>query len=287
MSEPTPADVAAVANTLGEQPTQPTPTHQAAPQTPTPEPTPVTPPVTPQTPTDPFAQFTQPTPPTQQTQPVEPQAQVQAPQQPTEPATTPQPEKLPVEPAQPVQEEPTYQSYEDYMNSVLKDVPKSPELPDSTKISPDDPDAIKNFFDELVNTAVTKAEHANSKKQAIQATERRLWDESFDKYGTLKTNKNLRDMVHSIRMGYFQRGIAITPVQAADKLLDSLGSQYKQGVADSAVVTTIQDVQPNGGQSGTPVTTTLDKDSVLQSVQTGGEQALAEFFDQQIKSGKM
>ena len=274
MSEPTPTDVAAVADAIGEQPVaEPVaaPPEPTAPEVPTPEPA---------TPSDPFAQFGKPTEPAK---PAEPTPQ---PQQSTDPEPTPQPSQ-PVEPSKPVAEEPTYQSYEDYMNSVLKDVPKTPETPDSSKISPDDPQAIKSFFDELVNTAVTKAEQSTAKKQAIQSSERRLWDESFDKYGTLKTNKNLRDMVHSIRMGHFQRGIAITPTQAADKLLESLGSQYKQGVADSSVVSTIQNVQPTGGQSGAPVSTSLGTESELNAVQTGGEQALADLLDARIKADNL
>lgn len=295
-SEPTPADVAAVANIIGEQPAPqappaPTATPVAQPQ-PQPAPqapqAPAQPVATPAEPSDPFAslfnQPSEPTPPTppapaQPQQPTEPTPQ---PQQPTEPQPAPQAPQAPQAPV-----EPAYQSFDDYMNETLKNVPKAPDLPNPESISPDDPAAIKQFFDDLVNTAVQKAKAETTRSNAIQSHERALWDEAFDKYGSLRTKKPLRDMVHSIRMGYFQRGIAITPKQAADKLLESLGSQYKQGIADNQVVTTIENVQPTAGGSGAPAVTTLDKKEMLTAVQTGGEVALAEILDAQIKAGKL
>lgn len=292
-SEPTPADVAAVANIIGEQPA-PQPAPQPTPQpTATPVATPQAPPQAPPAPaepSDPFATlFNQPSEPTPPTPPAPAQ-----PQQPTEPTPQPQPptepqHQAPTPPAQPVAQpvEPAYQSFDDYMNETLKNVPKSPDLPNPENISPNDPAAIKQFFDDLVNTAVQKAKAETTRSNAIQARERALWDEAFDKYGSLRTKKPLRDMVHSIRMGYFQRGIAITPKQAADKLLESLGSQYKQGIADNQVVTTIENVQPTAGGSGAPATTSLDKKEMLTAVQDGGEVALAEILDAQIKAGKL
>lgn len=266
-SEPTPADIAAVAQAINEPapvatpvaPPQAAPQPQAQPQA---QPQPQAP-AQPAEPSDPFAQFAQPQ------------------EQPTEPIQ-------PAEPAQP-QEQPKndYQSYEDYMNEVLKDVPQIQDTPDPNSVSPDDPESLKKFFDDLVNTAVQKASAEVARKSAVQAKERALWDEAFDKYGSIKTNKNLRDMVHNIRIGYFNRGIAITPKQAADKLLESLGNQYKQGVADNQVVTTIENVQPTAGGSGAPATTTLDRKEMLTAVQDGGEVALAEILDAQIKAGKL
>lgn len=279
-SEPTPADIAAVANAVNEPQVQP-----QAPAPPAPEPqAPAQAPATPAEPADPFANiFNQPTEVTPPTTP-EPQA---APQQPTEP--TPQPQQ-PVEPqsnAQIAPQQDDYMTFDDYMNETLKNVPKAPEAPNPEDISPDDPAAIKKFFDDLVNTAVEKAKAETTRQNAIQSRERELWDEAFNKYGSLKEKKGLRDMVHSIRMGYLQRGIAITPKQAADKLLESLGSQYKQGVADNQVVTTIENVQPTGGGSANPVTTSLDKKDMLTAIQDGGEIALAQMLDAQIKAGKL
>lgn len=280
-TEPTPQDVAAVAQTLPQmQPTEPTPqpapTQQPATQQPAPQPT---------APTDPFAAFAQPTEPAPQPQPATPaqpteptpDLSIQAPQptQPTEPAP---------QPATPT--EPQYQSYEDYIKSINDGVGQLPEQPDPAKINPDNPEEIKGFFDNLMNTAVARAEQNIERKSAIQNTERRLWDEAFTKYGSLRDNKQLRDMVHNIRMGYFHRNVAITPTQAADELLKSLGNQYQKGVADSQVQTTIESVQPNAGGS-TPIATTADRESVLSSVQSGGEIALAQYLDGEVKAGRL
>lgn len=310
-TEPSSQDIEAVANAIGEQPTvQPAPQQPepqqpqqpaAQPQQPTqqqPAQQPAQQPQQPAQPTnqplDPFAAFAA-QPPAQPAQPTQPEPQQPQPSQP-EPTPTPQPQQPaepsqaapePQAPAEPQTQPEQYQSYEEYIKSVIGDTGNEPESPDPSKISPDDPEAIKQFFDDLVNTAVTKATQETAKKAAIQSHERQLWDGAFDKYPSLKSNKNLRDMVHSIRMGHFQRGQAITPTQAADKLLESLGQQYKQGVADSQVQTTIEQVQPQGGGTGNPVATTLDKNDALLAVQDGGEQALTEILDQEIKAGRL
>ena len=291
--EPNPQDVSAVqAHIDGGAPAAPAPAAPVAPQPQEPapqpqmQPAPVTPqPAPTQQPLDPFSALAAPEP---------------APQQPTEPLPNPQPQQ-PVEPTQPTPQapapqpipeqsqpgEPQYQSFEEYMESVVGTVGEAPAAPDPSQINPENPEEIKEFFDNLVNTAVVKASQEVAKKQAIQTSERNLWDGAFEKYGSLRTNKKARDLVHSIRMGYFQRGQAITPTQAADILLDSMGNQYKQGVADSSVVTTIEQVQPQGGGSGQPVQTGLDKDQELIAVQTGGEVALADILDKKIKAGQL
>ncbi len=267
---PTPAPAAPQAPAQ-QQPAQPTP--QPAPS---------------QQPQDPFSTlFQEPAQPAPAAPaaPVAPQAPAQ-PTQPTEPVTTPQPENTPVEPSQPAPQEPKYQTFEEYMESVNQGVGEAPTVPDPNKIDPNDEAGIKNFFDDLVNTAVQRANQDFKRTTALQTSERQLWDSAFDKYGSLRDNKNLRDMVHAIRMGEFQRGVAITPTQAADRLLDALKGQYQKGVADNQVVTTIENVQPTGGGSA-PVQTSADMENVLTSVQTGGETALAAYLDSQVKAGNI
>lgn len=276
-SQPTPADVAAVSAHLGEQPApqpapQPTqPEPQMQPAAPTPQPAPS------QEPSDPFAQLFASEP-----------APVEAPAQPTQ-------ESAPVEMAQPTPQQapqpepqPTndYQTYEEYMQSVVAGLPEAPAAPDPETINAEDPQAIKGFFDDLLSSAEKRFEANYARKQAIQNSEKRLWDEAMDKYGSLRNNKQLRDTVHAIRMGHFNRGIALTPTQAAEKLLESLNHERRAGAAGAQVVTTYEQVQPNGGGSGAPVPTNLDKQNTLEAVQTGGETALAEILDQQIKAGK-
>lgn len=291
-SEPTPADIAAVSAVVDNTPAPTTPPPapepapaQQQPATPTSQPAPSQQPAG-----DPFEALFAPTEPTATPAPTQPTEPVAPPTQPTEPVTTPQPTQTPVETPQPTPNAPTnapvYQSYDDFMKEVLGETTPTP-LPDHSKIAPDDEEGIKNFFDEIVNTAVARAEQKIRQQNAIQNTERKLWDDAFDKYGSLRTNKNLRDMVHNIRMGEFRRGVALTPTQAAEKVLDALKQQYNKGVADNSVVTTIVDNQPNNGGGGQPVATTLDKESVLTAVQTGGETALASYLDNEVKAGRL
>lgn len=293
-SQPTPADVASVDAFLTGQP-QATPAAepQAQPQMQPVQPTPQAAPT--QAPTDPFASLfaSEPAAPTTPTEPATPPAQ---PTQPTEP--TPQPSQ-PTEPQQPtpqVEQQPVssqaapaeeYETYDQYMARVTANVPQAPVQPDPEQIDPNDPAAIKGFFDDLVNTAVQRSNHEIARKTAMQTAEKAAWETAFDKYGSLRTNKALRDTVHTIRMGYFQRGIALTPTQAADKLLESLGQERRAGAAGAQVVTTYEQVQPNGGGSGAPVPTNLDNKTVLERVQTGGETALADILDAEIKAGRL
>lgn len=295
--EPSAQDIAAVSafvdGTAPAQPVaqpvaQPTPQPVApAPVTPAQQPAPVTPQPAPTQqgdpfaslfapPTEPVAQQVAPPVPTPNTQPTEPYQPAPAPAPTTPPAQT-----APVAP--PAAPAPTTQTYEQYLDSVLQGVPQAPAQPDPAQVNPDDPEAIKGFFNELVSTAVKTAEANMARKQAIQNSEKTLWEEAFGKYGSLKTNTNLRDMVHAIRRSEFSKGNAVTPTQAAEKLLTALQAQYQRGVADNQVVTTIESVQPNGG-NGTTVPTTMDADKALLAVQTGGETALAQILDAQFKA---
>lgn len=285
-SQPTPADVASVDAFLTGQPqAEPQVQPQMQPEQPTPQAAPT------QAPTDPFASLfasepaepttpTEPaTPPTQPTQPTEPTPQPTE-STPTEPQPAPQVEQPQVAPTE------EYETYDQYMARVTANVPQAPTQPDPESVDPNDPQAIKGFFDELVNTAVQRAQSETARSSAVQNAERQAWDDAFNKYGSLKDNKQLRDTVHTIRMGYFQRGVALTPTQAADKLLESLGHERRAGAAGAQVVTTYEQVQPNGGGSGAPIPTELDTKNTLEAVQTGGETALAEILDAQIKNGK-
>lgn len=274
-----------------QQPTQPASQPQQQPAAPTQQPAPT------QQQGDPFAtlftseQPSEPTAPTQAqppAQPTEPTSQQQ------QPAAQPQPGQTvqPAEPAQPAaqpaaQEQPQPQeSFDDYMARILDGVEPAPEMPDPTKINPESEEDIGNFFKDLMTTAEQRFEANYNRKQAIQNSERQLWDSAFDKYGSLRSNKELRDMVHAVRMSDFNKGIATTPTQAADKLLGALQQKYQQGVVDNQVQTTIEQVQPQGG-GGQTVPTTLGQQNVLESVQTGGEVALTDYLNKEIQAGRL
>ena len=277
--EPSPADVAAVAAATGTPAPQPTPAQpvpSAQPVQPVESaPAPQAPAQAPSQPADPFTTFMQPA------QPAEPAPQ--AAPQPAAPAP-----QAPEAPAQPAAQPPAqdYETYEQYIARVTEGVTQPLDQPDGSKVNPDDPESVKAFFNDLVKTAVTQAEANVERKNAIREAETRQWNQAFDKYGSLRENKNLRDMVHNIRVANFRRGIAMSPTQAADQLLEALKSEYQRGVNDNQVQTTIESVQPNGGGS-VPVQTTMEKEEVLKAVQTGGEVALADMLDAEIKAGRL
>lgn len=273
---------------------------QQQPQAPTPQPAPS------QQQGDPFTQLFPdvPTEPTAQQQPQptqqpsEPTAQPQQPVQP-QPQAQPQPGQVVQPQAQPqtipgqsapgtpqTNQPAPVQSFDDYMNSILGDLPEAPAMPDPSKVNPEDEASIGQFFTDLMTTAEKRMEANFTRKQAIQNSERQLWDGAFEKYGSLRENKPLRDMVHAIRRADFDKGIATTPTQAADRLLDALKAQYNRGAADSQVITTIEQVQPQGG-GGTEIPTTLNTTNVLESVQTGGEVALTDFLNKEIQAGRL
>ncbi len=278
-----------------QQPTQPVqqPAPQQQPTQPVQQPSPQSQPQT-----DPFATFGQAVEPgvqqvqqPQPTQPTEPPTpQPQQPVEPTQPTPQGQPQQQPGQIAQQAQpqQQPTQQTetYEQYLDRVLQGLPEAPAQPDPSTVNPEDPEAIKNFFDTLMTTAEQRFEANYARKQAIQNAEKQLWEQAFDKYGSLRSNRQLRDMVHAIRRNEFQKGNAITPTQAAETLLVALQGQYQQGVADNQVVTTIESVQPQGGGT-TTVPTTMDADKALLAVQTGGEQALAQVLEQKMQAGQM
>jgi len=288
MSEPTPTDIDAVAQAVGISPTvQETPAPTQAQQQPT---APTQQPAPSQQTGDPFQQLFA------SDQPAEPTATPPAPepQQPTEPTPQPQqpvetpPAPTPTEPVatpEPTPQE-TTQTFDEYMESIVGDIAPAPEMPDPSQINPESEEDIGKFFQDLMTTAEQRFEANYARKQAIQNNERQLWDSAFDKYGSLKENKELRDMVHAIRRSEFDKGQAITPTQAADRLLNALKAQYQQGVTDNQVATTIEAVQPTGGGSQ-EVATTLTNQNVLQAVQTGGEQALTDFLNSEITAGRL
>lgn len=293
MSEPTPTDIDAVAQAVGISPTvqdAPAPTTapllpeqpaQQQPSQPTQQPAPT------QQQGDPFQQLfvsDQPTEPTAQTPPQQTPQPTEPTPQPQQPVETP-PAPTPTEPVATPTPEPE-QSFDDYMKSVVGDIAPAPDMPDPTNVNAEDEESIGKFFEDLMTTAEQRFEANYERKMAIQNSERQLWDGAFDKYGSLKENKQLRDMVHAIRRAEFDKGVAITPTQAADRLLDALKQQYQRGVADNQVQTTIESVQPTGG-GGQDVATTLTNQNVLESVQTGGEQALTDYLDSEIKAGRL
>lgn len=180
------------------------------------------------------------------------------------------------------------EAFNQYLDSVIGGNANQPaQAPDLDSIDQNDPAAIKQFFEDWGKSIKEQAIAEVQKENALVTAERKAWDSAFDKYPTLRNNPELRDTVHNIRMGSFQNGVAITPTQAAEKLLSAINARYQAGVADTKVVTTIQDAQPQGGDNVQVIPTEGNREQVLESFQTGGEAALAAYLDNQIKSGKL
>lgn len=230
-------------------------------------------------PNDPNAQPTQQpveapvfTPGIQNSQPLpaeQPQQPAPAPTEaPTQPTEQPQPAQQPVEqPAQPTQQaaQPASQpaptdsngnfNYDAYLDSLVgadnqKPV-EVPKPPTQQELENDD-QALTKFFGDLVDTAVKKAVNEGAKQTTIREAETRAWNDVFSKYPEIKESKGLRDTIHNIRIGAYQRGQALSPVQVADQLIGDLHSQYKKGVNDTNVQTTVRESQPLGGGTPTP-----------------------------------
>ncbi len=277
--EPTQADVAAVNAHLGGEQAPAQPTQPAAQPQPIVEPSaqPATQPTeqAPAQPTsnDPFESFVPQAP---ADQPVEATAPV-APQQ--------QPAQAPVQ-AQPQE----FQTFDEYMDSVLAGIPQTPSTaqPKLEELDQDDPMAIQKFFADWGKSIREETILEVQRQNRLQQSEERGWNEAFEAFPSLRKNASLRDMVHNLRMGAFQQGKAMSPKQAAEKLVKELNLQYRQGAADTKVVTTIQDTQPTGGGSVEVIPQGAPGSSgSLADAASKGEEALTAALDAMVRSGKL
>lgn len=212
------------------------------------------------------------------------------------PAPTPAPaaEPAPTDPAAPAQpatpapaEPPKVTDFDAYLDSLVKanglDTPiELPKTPSQEELEKDDK-ALEKFFGELVDTAVKKAVNEGQKQTTIREAEAKAWDEAFTKYPEIKDAKGLRDTIHNIRIGAYQRGQALSPVQVADQLIGELHAQYKKGVNDTNVQTTVRASQPLGGGTQTPQTQGVD----YSKLQDGGSSAAVDELTKLIEQGKI
>ena len=229
---------------------------------------------------------------------VEPAAPVVTAPEPVAPAPAPieAPAAPVVAPVAPVEAPaaPVYKTLEEY-TAELYGEPQAPAeftMPSTDSIDTDDPAAVQKFFaDYAANIRSAAIEEAMVKFRAeTRATsiENQNWQIAFKKYSDLTTNQQLRDSVQAIREFNFQRGIAMTPEQAADILYSPRGSEYQRGIADSAVTTTIQEVQPVNGGSVQVIPDNGASAKLAGSFGTSTEEAdLADFLDSKIKAGSL
>lgn len=272
--------------------------------TPTPEPTaPTSPPPVEPTPIEPTPgiQNTQPgyQPPAETPAPVEtPQPQ----EQPTAPVedpfadlfkndaptgNTPQATPTPSEPAQPQPTAPEQiETYEQKVERALASLPPVPEAPKLSSVNADSPEEVETFFKNWAESIKAEVRQEGDRARVFQNMEAEAWQEAFNKYPTLKSDRSLRDTVHALRVGNHSSGVYQTPLQAAESLLTSLNKRYKEGVTDSNVISTIESSQPTGGASNQPTPVSGGIQDLL-SVQDGGATALTSILTNRINNGQL
>lgn len=233
---------------------QPAPAAPAAPAPQAPEPAPA--PAAP----EPGVSLAPPTPPPADPNPAPQPAPVGDPQ----PAPTP---------AAPAPAEPQYKSYEDYLESFEVKADNLPELPTPGAVPKDDDGTeLAKFFQDFAASieqrTLAQAEAQRTSQERLQSTEKQLWDEAIGKYEQLKEPR-LRDLVHSVRVGYFNRGEAITPSQAAEVLIGELNRNYQNGVSDQNTQVTIQASQPLNGGGNPPAQPAVNQNSLTAIQQPG------------------
>lgn len=208
-------------------------------------------------------------------QPTEPQA---APQEPT-PQQDPNPQPQP-QPQNPQEPAPKAQTYEEYLESIVGK-PQDIEVPKASGVA--DPAELDKFFDEYGAAIRNQVMQEVRQSQAVQNYERQEWDKVFSKYPEVKDNTAIRDTIHSMRLGAFNRGEGMTPLQAADFLVGALHNEYKKGVNDTNVQTEVAQAQPLNG-SGAPAP---DVGVNYGALQDGGRDAAVTQLEQLIAAGKI
>lgn len=230
-------------------------------------------------------------------QPADPIPQPQAPQQPEPQPQPQQPQPAPQDPNQPQpqqnpQPSPTtdptkqQQTYDEYLESLVKNVEKPQDLPNPKDVPENDPEALSKFFEEFGRVTEQRARAAMQQEHIIQQAEGRAWREVFDKYPEIQKNPTLRDTIHNIRLGAYQRGESLSPIQVADGLVGTLSEQYRKGINDTNVQIRVQDSQPlNGGGQPQP-TQGVNYEALQQPGVAGQEAAIAE-IDKLIRANRI
>lgn len=221
-------------------------------------------------------------------------------QNPWNPQPTPQPEQQPQpqqpapqdqpQPEQNVQPQPQTDapkaqlSYEEYLDSLIKDIPEAPAAPNPADIDKDDPEGLTKFFDDYRKSIVAEAQSNMQREAIVQNAEASAWKDVFVKYPEIESNKQLRDTVHNIRVGAFSRGEALSPIQVADALVGNLHDQYRKGVNDTNVQVRVQDSQPlNGGGQPQPQAQGVN----YEALQKGGQNAAVSQIEAMIAAGRI
>lgn len=158
---------------------------------------------------------------------------VTAPAEPTTPVETPV--EAPVDTPAPVEEEDDPIQYESTHVPQL-DFSQLP-VDENNLI---DPNVLAQSINQQMAATVQSAAAAARNEVLEQRTEEKLWDKAYDSHPELKTNKDLRNLVHQARIGEATDLLARTkdpqsvklptPAQIADKLFKQIGQAKTDGM---------------------------------------------------------
>lgn len=169
------------------------------------------------------------------------------------PATTTQEAPVP-----PVEEEEEYQTYQPIPQVAPIDFSQLP-VDENNLI---DPNALAGMINQRIAQSEQNAVANAQRIYAEQEQEKNLWTKAYEKYPDLKTNKELRDMVHQSRLGKVTELLSSTndpaqikfptPSQMADSLFKHISAQKAEGFKQATQNTEIQQsvVLEKSGKAG-------------------------------------
>lgn len=156
---------------------------------------------------------------------------------------TPDQETTVEQPDAPTEEAPAEEPEEDEVYEEIQ-IPELPRI-DLTKVPMDaegnlDPNALLQQIELQNRAAVEQAVAITRAEMQQQAREEKLWNKAVDKYPDLKSNRELRDLVHKSRVGSIIEGKNPTPLEVADTLFKHLGQQEIKGAKNATESVRVQ-----------------------------------------------
>ena len=187
-----------------------------------------------------------------------------------ETSTTSEVVEQPSTPEQSYEEEaviPQYQPSEIDIDSL----PRDPENPEYV-----DPRAYAQALQQ-------QAREAARQEFAEQRAEEKLWEKAQEAYPELKTNKELRDLVHNSRMGEIVVGKNPSPKQVADRLFKYLNVAKADGVKQAQSNVVVQESARLETSSTRSNENSVDRSSLLGKVASYNSQERDSAVDMLLK----
>lgn len=155
----------------------------------------------------------------------------------------------------PVEEAPTEEAVEEEEEYPSYEVPQVPQLDfNNLQMGEDgliDPNVLAGAINQQVNSAAESARIAARNEYQEQRQEERSWDKAYEKYPELKSNKELRDLVHRARLGEVTDMLSKTrdpqsvklptPSQIASKFFKYADGKKVEGMKQATENTVVQE----------------------------------------------